>query len=301
MYSYESLYYRKYIRKGDLDKALHTLEGILKGIAIDEKINRIEISELTNWCNDFRPIINMHPFNELIPLIDNVVKDNIIEQNEYDDILWLCNIFKTKNVMYDLITSDLQRLEGILHGILSDNVITEEEIRGLSQWINQNSHLEGCYPFDEIHSLVVSVLSDGTLSNDEKQYLKLFFSEFIDLNHSINIDKAELDELRKGISINGICTVCPDIIFEDHIFCFTGVSAKTTRIEISKIIESHGGKYHDKVIQNTNYLVVGGNGNPCWAYSCYGRKVEDAVKLRKKGHKILIIHENDFWDAVEDL
>ena len=49
-----------------------------------------------------------------------------------------------------------------------------------------------------------------------------------------------------------------------------------------------------------NYLVVCANGNPCWAYACYGRKVEQAVKHRRQGVPIVLVHENDFWDAYED-
>ena len=54
------------------------------------------------------------------------------------------------------------------------------------------------------------------------------------------------------------------------------------------------------VAKQTEFLVISAKGNPCWAFSCYGRKVEKAVKLRKKGHAIVIVHESDFWDAVED-
>lgn len=50
-----------------------------------------------------------------------------------------------------------------------------------------------------------------------------------------------------------------------------------------------------------NYLIVGAEGNPCWKFSCYGRKVEKAVELRKEGSRLLIIHELDFHDAVADL
>lgn len=31
-----------------------------------------------------------------------------------------------------------------------------------------------------------------------------------------------------------------------------------------------------------------------WAFSCYGRKVEKAVQLRKDGSQVIIVHENDF-------
>ena len=49
-----------------------------------------------------------------------------------------------------------------------------------------------------------------------------------------------------------------------------------------------------------DYLVIGAEGNPCWSYACYGRKVERAVELRKEGLRIMIVHERDFHDALVD-
>ena len=54
------------------------------------------------------------------------------------------------------------------------------------------------------------------------------------------------------------------------------------------------------VSPKTDYLIVGNAGNPCWAFACYGRKIEDAIRLRKDGAKVVIVNETDFWDAVED-
>ena len=62
-----------------------------------------------------------------------------------------------------------------------------------------------------------------------------------------------------------------------------------------------GGEVITSVTKQVTYLVIGADGNPCWAYACYGRKVEKAVELRKQGIRILIIHENDFHDAVADM
>lgn len=95
--------------------------------------------------------------------------------------------------------------------------------------------------------------------------------------------------------------MCPEITFEEKTFCFTGESCKTTRLDIALKIQSVGGVYHDTVTRKTDYLLVGSNGNPCWAYSCYGRKVEKAIDLRKEGFPIKIVHENDFWDALMGL
>jgi predicted SpoU family rRNA methylase len=99
---------------------------------------------------------------------------------------------------------------------------------------------------------------------------------------------------------DGVCAVDPVINFEDNCFCCTGESEKATRKEIVNVIESLGGRFSKNITQNINYLVVGAAGNRAWAFSCYGRKVEEVMNLRRKGIKIQLIHEFDFWDAVED-
>lgn len=61
-----------------------------------------------------------------------------------------------------------------------------------------------------------------------------------------------------------------------------------------------GGEVSENMTSKTDFLIIGAEGNPCWAYACYGRKVERAVELRKSGANVLIVHENDFHDAVAD-
>ncbi|HPN82790.1 MAG TPA: NAD-dependent DNA ligase, partial [Spirochaetota bacterium] len=58
------------------------------------------------------------------------------------------------------------------------------------------------------------------------------------------------------------------------------------------------GQVQDRVTEETDYLVVGSGGSPYWAFSCYGRKVERAMNLRRDGHPVSIVHESDFWDAL---
>lgn len=292
--------YRIYTYKSEVDKAMHTLEGILKGIAIDNVINEKEASELKAWRQHYEALVDRHPFKELIPVAAKALEDNVLDSEELKDLLWLCRNFTTENIYYDIITSDIQKLEGILHGTLADNVITEEEVSGLNDWLEENTHLTGVYPYDEIYSIVSSVLVDGILSNDEKKLLKAFFSEFVETNISVNIDKEELARTKNEINIGGICAFCPTISIPGKTFCFTGASSKTTRSTIKDTVESVGGIFKNNVSKLTDYLVVGNDGNPCWAFACYGRKIEAAMNLRKGGNHILIVHENDFWDSLED-
>jgi NAD-dependent DNA ligase len=287
---------RRYTTKQEVDTAVHTLEGILKGIALDNIINKLEIDELNYWCNNHYEFIQNHPFNQLIPLIRTIIKDEIITKEEYEDLLWFIKQLTTENKYYDVITSDIQRLEGILHGIFADNVISDDEIFNLKKWLLNNEQLISVYPYDELESLVIGITQDGIITEDERKILKRFIIEFTESKKMVNISTDEIEKLKKEVCLGGICTINPQIEFNDKAFCFTGISERVKRKDFEKYIIEKGGLYHDNVTNSTNFLIVGTKSNPCWAYSCYGRKVEQAMNLRKVGMTISIINEIDFWD-----
>jgi NAD-dependent DNA ligase len=80
----------------------------------------------------------------------------------------------------------------------------------------------------------------------------------------------------------------------------TGASAKYKRAEFEQVVARLGGEALPGVTAKLHYLVIGAEGNPCWAFACYGRKVEKAAQLRRKVVRVVILHENDFHDAVLD-
>jgi len=292
--------YAHYMRRANFEKALNTLIGIIKGVKADRVINENEISELQNWCLLQREFREKHPFNEIIPLVERSIADGVLTQDEIDDILFVCNAFLRTNFSpyYDVITSGIATLHGILHGILSDNVINAEELMELRGWMQDHYYLESVYPYDEVYSLIHKVLQDGHVDEEEQKLLKAFFGDFVDTQASVNINKSEIEQLKREIAISGICALGPNIEIPDRTFCFTGESSRATRAEMEKIVLSRGGQVSKSVTKNTDFLIVGDNGNPCWAFSCYGRKIEQAIGYRKKGARIIIAHEVDFWDAV---
>jgi hypothetical protein len=290
--------YRRYAKKQETDKAFHTLEGILRGINIDNEINPMEIEKLKNWCREYYAYINRPPFSDTINLINFILEDNIVTKEEYDDLVWVCNNIITPNKYYDAITSDLQRLQGILHGILSDNIITKDELEGLKDWIEDHPDMIGVYPYDEIEALLFSVLEDGKVTNEEQNLLKVYFSQFVDTKNTA-INQNELEALRCSMTLPLICTMNANIVFEDKLFCFTGISSRGKRKDIVERIALLGGKYNDSMVQGTDYLVIGDKNNPCWVFSCYGRKIERAIEDRASGLPIQIIKEIDFWDEAD--
>lgn len=288
--------YARFTTRARLDKSINSLLGIIEGIAIDGAINPSEIGFLRLWLDDHQEVQELHPFNELVPVVQAAVADGVLTQDERDDIIWLCQRLRSAEY-YDKTTADLQRLHAIVGGIVADGNISEDELRGLSTWIQDHEHLKTCWPYDEIDSLVTSVMADRRIDEQEHKVLIDFFSEFVAILDDRTIVSPSISV---GGTIIGLCAVCPEIEFEGSKFCFTGASSRYTRSQLSDTVTRLGGEVVPYLSAKVKYLVIGADGNPCWAYACYGRKVEKAVELRKAGVRVLIVHENDFHDAVAD-
>jgi len=279
-----------------LDKAMHSLEGILKGISADSSSNEKEVMLLLDWLEENREFERRHPFNEIIPRIADALDDRAFDNDELSDVLWLCSQYTTNEIYFDSITSDMQRLQGILSGIAADGIVTMAELDALSMWMEEHEHLRTCWPYDELEGLLTEVRKDRFIDAKEHELLRAFFSEFTRLGKHRAITPPPLNA--KELTARGICAVCPEVKFEGRTFCFTGASKHVSRAEFQKIVEHRGGQFAPNLVKSAHYLVVGADGNPCWAYSCYGRKVELAIRYRKEGARLLIVHEVDFWDAM---
>jgi hypothetical protein len=119
---------------------------------------------------------------------------------------------------------------------------------------------------------------------------------FKELQEQINIETAH-------IKVQGICAMAPDIDIDGKLFYITGISSVSTHPKMAQIIEDLGGigRYGSSLSRKTDYLIVCDQGNPCWAFACYGRNIEKAIKYRRGGSNLIIVHENDFWDRVADI
>jgi NAD-dependent DNA ligase len=285
--------------KARADKAINSLKGILLGINLDEQVNDKEIKELNKWVETHRSLINRNPFKEFMTIIEEMVSNNIPATETIEDLFWLCQKYENGNFYYDGVTSDLQTLQGICHGILADGIINEKEIRDLDEWLEQNTHLSTYYPYDEIRSLILSIISDGIIEAEEILILKAYLNQFVNIEN-----KSIAKQLKKetfDINISGHCTSDPNIKIKGKSFCITGVLKSGNRAQLLSLISDLGGIPTKSVTKNTDYLIVGDNGNSAWVFSCYGRKVEKALEMRKDGHQICLVHEFDFMDAMEDL
>lgn len=284
--------------KARADKAINSLKGILLGILSDDKIDSYEMKELQLWAKENHELINRNPFKEFMLLIENTASNEIPPKEAIEDLYWLCQKYEHDSIYYNGITSDLQQLQGIFHGLLADGTLNDDEIFNLHKWLSDNEHLNSYYPYDEIRSLVLSIVSDKKIDEEERLVIIAFIKQFVELkNDKI---KESIDQLTTDVNISGICAVDPEIVFKNKTFCITGILSRGTRNELQTAIKSKGGIPVNTISKKADYLVIGDTNNACWSYACYGRKVEKALDLRKSGHTIVFVHEYDVFDAIEN-
>ena len=288
-----------YTAKSQADKAISSLKGILMGINLDKVVNEQEINELRKWVTAHNNLIHRNPFNEFMTIIEETLSNKIPPAETIEDLFWLCQKYEGDNYYYNAVTTDLQTLQGLCHGILADGVITEKEVYDLNIWLEENGHLNTYYPYDEIRSLLLSIVSDNKIDEEEIIVLKAYFKQFVKLEDAGV--RRQIESETSEITLAGLCTSEPNLEFEGKTFCITGVLKRGNRETLQNDIRKLGGIPTESISKKTDYLIVGDNGNPAWAFSCYGRKVEKALSLRKEGHTITLIHEFDFADIVDDL
>jgi NAD-dependent DNA ligase len=284
--------YFKFTTKSRLDKSINTLLGILEGIAADQTVSTQEWELLGRWAEGNKNLADRHPYNELVPRLIEAMADGVLSEEEHQNMLWLCNKLRSAEY-YDLVTADIQRLQAILGAIVSDEVISEAELETLSNWLEEHTHLRQCWPFDEVDSLITAAMKDHWIDPAEQRNLLEYFSSFTPAD--LDFDKPT----STANTLQGICSVTPEIVFDDRLFCFTGESTRASRDEMKIMVLDRGGQVRSAVSPRLNYLIVGSNGNPCWAYACYGRKIEKAIQLRQQGENIVIVHEADFFDSLD--
>lgn len=289
--------YFKFTAPARIERELHTLTGLLHGMGADGIASPAELHHLEDWLTSNRDLATRHPFSEIFPALEAALSDGLFDDEEQQDVIWLCERFTDENPRFDVLTADMQKLQGVVGGIVADKQISVRELDWLRGWMDANSQLRCCWPYDELDSLLSAVLADGQIDDEEHKMLLAFCGDFVrDSSHRAVSNEAVSEEA----GVLGVCAMCPEISFSGKKFCFTGTSKKCSRVHFVELIERAGGVFSKNVTRDLDYLVIGADGNPCWAFSCYGRKVEAAVNARKDGSRLLIVHENDFWDSVAD-
>ncbi len=188
-----------------------------------------------------------------------------------------------------------QSLTGLCAGMMLDNSLSEEEIKGLYQFLLEFSDLSYEWPYSHLLSKVQSILEDGIVTEQERKDFEEVIRKFIG------------GTLQDTGAVTGLSTSLPietgvPIVFQQKTFCFTGQSKYGTRSACRTAIEIRGGIVKDGIVKDLDYLVIGELATRDWIETNYGRKIQKAMDMKKDGQsKVAIIGESDWMLALESI
>lgn len=183
----------------------------------------------------------------------------------------------------------INELLGLAHGITADGKVTQEEAEYLEKWLAANTAVADNPIVSNLLEKVGGYLEDGFLDQEEAADLQDTLSRFAGGDF-------ELGELLKSTSLP-LDVPTPTIEIPDKRFCFTGTFALGSRKDCEQTVAENGGK-SGSLTKQTDFLVIGIYATDSWAHSSYGRKIEKAMGMKDKGHKIAIIGELHWLEAV---
>ena len=187
---------------------------------------------------------------------------------------------RNRQFEYSDTTKYLQELQGIIFGIMSDNVLTDEEIESLKYWMDTHLALEGNYPFDKIYKCLKKIFEDGIITEDERQELEKV------CQHVISPLESEPQ-----------CVINSDI--GGKLICLTGDFSSMERKEMEAFLTEQGAIVKKAVSKKLDFLIVGELGSNQWTQGSYGTKIKKALEYNEKGADITILREHDFITIFE--
>lgn len=246
---------------------------------------------LRSWINSIGTLRTKAPYYKLVEKINEIISDGIVTQEEAEDLIWLCRSYLDhNNPYYDVITSSAQKLSGFLAGISADKTINIEELTALGNWSSENASLVQTWPFDSLLPIIAQIETEKQLSTEGH-------SQLLDFCQSIcNLKPAR--ERNTSLAIK-FAEEKVSIVIQESSFCFTGKSCRYSREEMAQIVELYGGVATNSITAKLHYLVVCEKRNPAWAFEMYGRKVEKAMNMKKKGAGPEVIFEEDLFEALK--
>jgi NAD-dependent DNA ligase len=290
--SYDTDSHSIFCGPAQLHKDLNTLYGYIVGIQADGHINETEIELLHSWINSIGTLRTKAPYFKLVNKINEIISDGIVTEEEAEDLIWLCRSYLDYNSpYYDVITSSAQKLSGFLAGISADKSINIEELTTLGIWTSENASLTQVWPFDTLVPIIVQIETEKQLSTEQQ-------SQLLDFCQSVcNLGSPQAG--KKSIAMK-LSDYKAAIVIQESTFCFTGKSEKYSREELAQIVEMYGGVATNSITAKLQYLVVCEKRNPAWAFEMYGRKVEKAMNMKKKGAGPEVVFEEDLLAALSE-
>jgi NAD-dependent DNA ligase len=179
----------------------------------------------------------------------------------------------------------INELVGLSRGLIADGMINQAEVEYLQKWLAANVGVTGNPMIAALFRRVNEMLVDKRIDPEESR-------ELLETLRKISGGDIELGETLKSTTLP-LDEPPPTLFFQNKGFCFTGTFAFGCRKDCETAVEQLGATV-GSLTKKTHYLVIGVYATESWVHSSYGRKIEQAVKMRDEGVPICLVGEQ-YW------
>ena len=178
------------------------LVGIIEGVNYDGIINELEVFKLHDWVKRNQSLRYHGKYADVITKLEEILEDNFISDDEKGFLISFAkgNLNKSKS-----INDSLNILNGIVEGIVCDNIINEQEVYCLHSWLKNKNHLHGVKAYEQIYKIIEEILKDNIITVEEqKMLLEILSNSILDSKSSLKIEylkKMVLNHKNIGVNI----------------------------------------------------------------------------------------------------
>ncbi|MCF2861465.1 hypothetical protein ABMY44_04750 [Pseudoalteromonas sp. Cnat2-41] len=284
---------RNFCAAQNLTKSILSLQGILKGVVSDQRLNDQELLFLQTWLASHKELPVDGDVLDIVDTIEDILADGVITVDELNEIKGVINDVLEYGELVPSCVEDLtNELLGFLSGVAADNVITLGEFNTLVSWFNDNPDATTCWPGNDLYNKLAEILEDGLVEQHELD----------DLVETCKL-MAGQQFLETGVAHGMATEFCATKLesLPDHFetICFTGKFLSGTRMNLQDQAKKIGLRPQKDVTQSLHLLVIGGLASRDWRFSSHGRKIEKALENQQKGLSTVIITE-DNWKLIKE-
>lgn len=182
---------------------------------------------------------------------------------------------------------DVSEMIGLVKGVLADSVVSAAEAMLLRDWAMAHTETVSTFPGNLLYARLQRIFADGAVTAEEQE-------DLADLLRQMVGGTAGIIAGEDAATTLPLTLPPPPLTFEGRVFVFTGKFAFGPRTVCEGAVSSLGGRAVSAVTRDIHYLVIGTFGSRDWIHTSHGRKIEQAVGLRSKGHPVAILSE-DYW------
>lgn len=191
-----------------------------------------------------------------------------------------------------LVERQITEMLGLCKGIICDGVVNDAETVALKQWMRANPDATVTYPGNHLATRLVHMLEDGVIDEDER-------SELRDLLFDLTGERPDLESDMNGPATFPLDVPPPTLFFDRKEYVFTGIFAAGSRKFCESQVVQRGGRVSASLTGRADVLVIGVMSSPAWIESTHGRKIEAAMRMKQQGHRIAIVSEPHWLEALQ--